>query len=291
MPVVSIIMPVFNCAKTIDRAVDSIRGQSFHDWELVAVNDCSTDDSAKVLERWQSVDSRVRVFKMPVNSGPAATRNRALIECCGDIVCYLDADDEYCLDYIERVASLIGTQLRVAVCGFDQVIQHPDGHEQIRPIFPRRHIEAWFTECIVIPLGVAHPRKLLLDIGGFNEFASWQEDWDVWKRFSKAGAEVIFCEFKSGRYHHRHDSQTRQPNIPLRTRKALRENFRNGRSLYHYPPHVGLLKQRPVHRILYASPICLIDSSSGAAIATQRSLEFLNSLGFQCEAFCGSNSD
>lgn len=74
-------MPVFNCTKTIDRAVDSIRGQSFQDWELVAVDDCSTDDSANVLERWQSVDSRVRVFQMPVNSGPAATRNRALSEC------------------------------------------------------------------------------------------------------------------------------------------------------------------------------------------------------------------
>ena len=63
-----------------------------------------------------------------------------------------------------------------------------------------------------------------------------------------------------------------------------------GRSLYDYPLHVGLPGQKPVHRILYASPICLIDSSSGAAIATQRTLEFLNSLGFQCKAFCGSTS-
>ena len=291
MPIVSIVMPVFNNAKTIDRAVESIRAQCFGQWEVVAVDDCSQDDSVEVLERWQHIECRVRVFRMPVNSGPAAARNRALSECRGDIVCYLDADDEYFSDYLERVVKLIGDQRRVTVCGFDQVIKQQDGTEQLFPTFPRRKIDAWFAECIVIPLGIAHPRRLLQEIGGFNELASWQEDWDLWKRFSRTGADVIFCDFKSGRYHHRPDSQTRQPNIPLRTRKALRDNFNAGRALYHYFPHEELARTKTVRRILYASPICLIDSSSGAAIATQRSLGFLNELGFQCEAFCGSTSD
>jgi hypothetical protein len=90
-PKISVIMAVYNGARLVGETVDSLLAQSFADWELVAVDDCSKDDSVAVLEAFG--DPRIRVIRSGTNGGPVVARNRAFTETRGRYIAALDQDD------------------------------------------------------------------------------------------------------------------------------------------------------------------------------------------------------
>ena len=101
---ISIITPVYNAEKTLRRCVDSILRQSYADWELLLVNDGSTDGS---VEEVRSVhDDRIRII-VQQNAGVAAARNRGIAEARYDFVAFLDADDEWKPAYLETQYNLV----------------------------------------------------------------------------------------------------------------------------------------------------------------------------------------
>src|SRR5579883_588497 len=101
-PSVSVVMPVHNGAELVGRAYESLRRQTFPDWELVAVDDHSADDTAAALDRIAAADPRVTVVRHPVTRGPSAARNTALLRARGPLVAYLDHDDEFYPDHLGR---------------------------------------------------------------------------------------------------------------------------------------------------------------------------------------------
>ncbi len=103
MPLISVITPVFNCQETLDQAVRSVVYQSFSDWELLLIDDCSTDDSVANMRAWGEQDNRIHLFRTPENSGQCAARNLGLQHARGDYVCYLDQDDEFYPDYLATI--------------------------------------------------------------------------------------------------------------------------------------------------------------------------------------------
>ncbi len=88
---VSVIMPSYNSAKYIGEAVDSVLNQTYKNWELIIIDDCSTDSSLNVLEKYN--DNRIRVLKNKENNGAAVTRNKGLEVANGRYVAFLDCDD------------------------------------------------------------------------------------------------------------------------------------------------------------------------------------------------------
>ena len=117
-PVISVIMPVFNGTKTLERALDSLRVQSFPQWELLAVDDGSADDSFDLLTRAAAGEPRIRPFRLDRNRGPAAARNHGLVQARGEWITYLDCDDEYDAEYLQEVAAW-GGNAEVLVFGYD----------------------------------------------------------------------------------------------------------------------------------------------------------------------------
>lgn len=97
-PLVSILMPLYNSEAFVGQAVESALAQTYTDWELLIVDDGSTDGSRAVIDRFS--DSRIRVFHQ-VNGGEAAARNTALDHARGEIISFLDADDLYLPDHLE----------------------------------------------------------------------------------------------------------------------------------------------------------------------------------------------
>lgn len=89
---VSIIMPSFNTGKYIDKAIESVLVQTYKNWELIIVDDCSTDNTDEVVEKYIN-DKRIRYLKNDNNSGAAVSRNRALMEAKGKWIAFLDSDD------------------------------------------------------------------------------------------------------------------------------------------------------------------------------------------------------
>lgn len=98
---VSIIMPSYNTAKYIAETVQSVLAQTYQDWELIIVDDCSTDDTDEVIKPFLC-DSRIRYFKNEKNSGAAVSRNRALREAKGKWIAFLDSDDLWLPEKLEK---------------------------------------------------------------------------------------------------------------------------------------------------------------------------------------------
>ncbi len=103
---VSIIMPSYNTAQYIAASIQSVITQSYKNWELLVVDDCSTDNTDEVVQSFLS-DSRVRYFKNDKNSGAAVSRNRALREARGKWVAFLDSDDLWLPEKIEKQVSFM----------------------------------------------------------------------------------------------------------------------------------------------------------------------------------------
>lgn len=101
-PTISIIIPVFNAEDTLDECIESLKAQTFGDWEAVCVNDGSRDGSLEKLQRFAEGDARIRVFTQG-NAGPSAARNAALDAARGEIVMFLDCDDWYEANACETV--------------------------------------------------------------------------------------------------------------------------------------------------------------------------------------------
>jgi glycosyltransferase involved in cell wall biosynthesis len=93
MPLVSIITPVYNAARWLPETLATVRDQTFADWEQILVDDCSTDDSAAIIEAAAHQDQRFRLLHAPRNAGPSAARNLALEASRGRFIAFLDADD------------------------------------------------------------------------------------------------------------------------------------------------------------------------------------------------------
>lgn len=99
---VSIITPNWNCAKYISETIRSVQAQTYRNWEMIIVNDCSTDNSEQVVKPYCDMDSRIRLLKNERNSGAAVSRNYALREAKGRWIAFLDSDDLWTPDKLEK---------------------------------------------------------------------------------------------------------------------------------------------------------------------------------------------
>ena len=101
-PLISVIVPVYNGASSLHRSLRSVLRQTLPDFELIVVDDCSTDESADILRRYQALDDRVRVFSTAKNSGPGVTRNVGLSNARGQYIAFLDSDDFWMKNKLEQ---------------------------------------------------------------------------------------------------------------------------------------------------------------------------------------------
>ncbi len=102
MPQVSIITPTYNCARFIAETIKSVQAQTFSDWEMIISDDCSTDGTYKVVEPYLQSDSRIKYICNEKNSGAAITRNNALKIAKGRWIAFLDSDDLWMPEKLER---------------------------------------------------------------------------------------------------------------------------------------------------------------------------------------------
>lgn len=107
---ISVIVPVYNVEKYIEETISSVTAQTYGDWELLLVEDGSTDGTADVIQRCMEREGtdRIRLIRQPSNGGAAKARNRGLREARGRYVAYLDADDLWVPEKLERQLRLMG---------------------------------------------------------------------------------------------------------------------------------------------------------------------------------------
>lgn len=106
-PLVSVIMPAYNAARFIEESIRSVRNQTVTDWELIVADDCSADETCEIVKRLAVEDSRIRLIHNEVNSGVAKTRNRALDLVRGKYAAFLDSDDIWYPEKLQKQMALL----------------------------------------------------------------------------------------------------------------------------------------------------------------------------------------
>lgn len=102
MPEITIILPVYNGERYLNRTITSVLQQTMPDFELIAIDDCSTDQSLQILQNWAQRDNRIRIAANEQNLGVADTRNKGITMAEGEYICFIDSDDTWHSDKLER---------------------------------------------------------------------------------------------------------------------------------------------------------------------------------------------
>lgn len=195
--VISVVIPLYNKAHTIDAAIASVVAQSYPDWELIVVDDGSRDDGAGVVAKWVDRDPRIRLVRQP-NAGVSAARNHGVRVARADHVAFLDADDVWLPRHLAQLAELRerapeapmwATAYRLRDdSGMDRVVKLRD--EDARNWYA---IDDYFTEAVdrefpVHSSAVMVSRAALGAVGGFPVGVGSGEDVLTWARLSCLGA-------------------------------------------------------------------------------------------------------
>ncbi len=107
---VSIITPTYNSEKYIRETIQSVQNQTYPSWEMIIVDDCSTDNTIQIIEEIQKADARIRLVKSEKNAGPAISRNKGIERATGKYMTFLDADDIWFEDFIQNSIETIQKQ-------------------------------------------------------------------------------------------------------------------------------------------------------------------------------------
>ena len=119
---VSIIIPTYNSADFIADALASVQQQTYPNWEVILVDDGSTDATLVIAQKIAETDHRIRIFKNPTNSGTGVTRNNALHHCQGNYIAFLDADDLWKPNKLERQLQFMQEQQQPFTFSFYECI-------------------------------------------------------------------------------------------------------------------------------------------------------------------------
>jgi len=192
-PPLSVLVPVYNAAPHLDAALAGIAGQDFGDWELVAVDDASTDESAEILRRWADRDVRIRVVRNATNAGQTVSLNRGLAQCRGRWVARQDADD---ISHRER----LGAQMRylahhpqTALLGAQGVLIDERGAKIGLLAVPEdAESVAWCAPFLnpFLHTAVMFRREVALRAGGYDEDFRIAQDYELWTRLASGHASA-----------------------------------------------------------------------------------------------------
>ena len=104
---VSIITPIYNSGRYISRAIESVLSQTYRNWEMIITDDCSTDDGPEIVESYAKSDSRIKLFRLDHNGGPGKARNNSIMQSQGQYIAFLDSDDCWFPEKLERQLALM----------------------------------------------------------------------------------------------------------------------------------------------------------------------------------------
>lgn len=184
-PIISVLMPVYNCALYIKEAVDSILNQTFDDFEFLIIDDGSSDDTIRIIKSY--VDSRIKLIEKVENSGISNSLNLGLSIAKGKYIARMDGDDISLPERFEKQVAFLDSNHDIILCGSwlrvidsDRVIKVPENHEKIKLALLKGN-------CIIHPSVMM--RKQFLDEFSvvYNVSKEPAEDYDLWVRLILIG--------------------------------------------------------------------------------------------------------
>lgn len=190
---VSAVLPVFNRADLVIEAIDSIRAQSLTDWELVVVDDASTDGTADAVANHLAADDRMRLIRLEQNVGSAEARNVGIRASSGPLIATHDSDDLWRPPHLERAVAFLDANPDVDVVGCDADMMNLQG--QVIETWSRARTPAEVRFSMLFSCQFAHPstvmrRSAITSVGLYDPRMRKYDDLDLWLRLRAAGVQM-----------------------------------------------------------------------------------------------------
>ncbi|MEO6256536.1 MAG: glycosyltransferase [Sphingomicrobium sp.] len=224
---VSVIIPAFNAAATIDQTLRSVRGQTHQNIEIIVVDDGSSDATLDIVERHRRDDPRVLIERQSANGGPSAARNRAIALSTGNYIAPLDADDLWRPDKLARQLDAFADPAVALVYSWYAII---DADSRIRFLDSRSEAEggvvAALCERNFVGNGSAPliTRAAVAEAGGYDESLRGCEDYKLWFRIAERHRFALVREFLVG-YRDRPDSLSSDFDVMLEAHARCEAEF------------------------------------------------------------------
>lgn len=223
-------MPCYNAERHIEESVSSALNQTYKNIEVIVVDDGSTDSSVRQLKKMQEKDTRLKVFQQE-NKGPGPARNRGLKEAKGEYIAFLDADDYWSLDFIEKLANALAMETQtsyvLAYCGWQN---KGLSENRCQPFIPPDYSTTDLTQLFLggcrWPIHATLFTKKSVDkIGGFNERWTSCMDYDLWLRMSPFVKVVLVHKVLAFYRHHSGEQITKNKAIMAENHLKIQNEF------------------------------------------------------------------
>lgn len=185
MPKISVLMPVYNGQKFLEESIRSIIDQSFSDWELIIINDGSTDVSENIITSFS--DSRIRYFKNTTNIGLINTLNKGIDYCRGQYIARMDCDDISMPDRLLIQSLFLDQNTEYSMCGCDAVVIDSIGKKigQITNLSTDKYLQI----NLLFSVPFVHPgmmiRSAIFEQFKYDDAYKYAEDYDLWCKIAK----------------------------------------------------------------------------------------------------------
>lgn len=220
-PEISVIIPVYNAASFLYESIESILNQTFSDFELIILNDKSTDGSLEIIKSFQSKDNRIIIIDKEQNVGPANLRNEGINAAKGTYIALMDADDIALPTRFEKQIAVLKNNPEIGVCGTwftffgskkDKIIKHNTNPDAIKVSF--------LHSCNIGNPTVMFKKEVLGDLKFDNEYVP-VEDYDLWSRLlAKTNFYNIPESLLNYRQHNNNISKTKIDNVNRSVKKV-----------------------------------------------------------------------
>jgi glycosyltransferase involved in cell wall biosynthesis len=217
IPAISVIIPAYNQAMYVSEAIRSVLGQTYPDFELIVVDDGSTDETSQILAGFQ--DPRIHVIRQS-NAGLSSARNTGLHESTAPLVTFLDADDYFLPNKLEVLSRYLENNLEIGLVAGRVIYIDHTGRTLVEAEKPSSLLElpGLLFENPICVSGILLRRNWLERVGVFDESLRACEDWDLWLRLLIEGCQMAWVENLVVAYRIHPGQMTRQSD---RMRKAI----------------------------------------------------------------------
>lgn len=191
---ISIITPVYNCEKFLKFTIECVLKQTYDNWELLMVDDCSLDSSADIVKKYAKADSRIKYIKLKNNSGAAVARNKALHESKGRFIAYLDADDLWKKEKLEKqVKFMLENKYAFTCTDYEKLDENGNSLNKIVKIPRKVNYNLFLRNTIIQTVGVMVDAKLtgkkILEMPNIRR----RQDAATWCQLLKNGFDCYEC--------------------------------------------------------------------------------------------------
>ncbi len=261
-PIISIITPYYNGGEFIEETINSIMGQTFPFFEMLIIDDCSTDESSiQKLSEFEKIDSRIRVIRKEENSGVSDTRNIGVKECKGEYLCFIDCDDLISETYLEKLYFALITNKDASWAYTDSL-----GFGQLEYLWLKKFDCEKFKNENLITVSCLIKKSDFVEVGGFETSEKKLfEDWLLWLRLMSKGKFPVHIEGLDFWYRRRDGGLVEINSDPQKVSTSLKlieleaKKIKSKISAVEYPQISRKSFEKP-KEISYRSPVVVSDN-------------------------------